>query len=108
QCLHQNTRRWNAPLQQLSLADQVIGGGARDRYGVIAISTPSPLTRQVDVDDGAIGQEISSAQELLADLPHNPLSTLTLRSRLAVPQPNAQRHPGDRQREIITGSFGNP
>ena len=51
QCLHQNTRRGNAPHQQLSLAEQMVDGGAHERYGLIAISTPSPLTRQVHLDD---------------------------------------------------------
>ena len=51
QCLHQNTGRWNAPRQQPSLAEQMVDGGAHERYGLIAISTPSPLTRQVHVDD---------------------------------------------------------
>jgi len=27
----------------------MVGGGADERYGVIAISTPSPLTRRVDL-----------------------------------------------------------
>src|SRR6478735_1795490 len=44
-------RRWDAPLQQLSLAEQMVDGGAHERYGVIAISTPSPLTRQVHLDE---------------------------------------------------------
>jgi hypothetical protein len=34
----------NAPPQQLSPADQMVDGGEHERYGVIAISTPSPLT----------------------------------------------------------------
>ncbi len=45
QCLHQNTGRGSAPLQQLSRADQMVDGGAHQRYGVIAIAAPSPLTR---------------------------------------------------------------
>jgi hypothetical protein len=49
QCLHQNTRCWNAPRQQLSRTDQMVDGGAHDRYGVTAISTPSPRTRRVDL-----------------------------------------------------------
>ena len=51
QCLHQNTRRRNAPRQQLSLANQMVDGGAHERYRLIAISTPSPLTCQVHVDE---------------------------------------------------------
>src|ERR1700722_9441997 len=47
QCLHQNTRRWNAPPQQLSLAEQIVGGGAQERYRLIAVSTPSLLPRRV-------------------------------------------------------------
>jgi hypothetical protein len=31
-----------------------------------------------------------------------------IRIRVAVYQRNAQRHPGEGQREVITGSFGNP
>ena len=41
----------NAPRQQLSLANQLVDGGAHERYGLIAISTPSPLTRQVHIDE---------------------------------------------------------
>jgi hypothetical protein len=33
---------------------------------------------------------------------------VTLRRRLAVHQRMVQRHPGEGQYEIITGSFGNP
>jgi hypothetical protein len=51
QCLHQNTGRWNAPRQQLSVAEQMVDGGAHDRYRVIAIPSPSPLTRQIDIDE---------------------------------------------------------
>jgi hypothetical protein len=61
QCLHQNTRRSNAPQQQPSLAEQMVDGGAHKRYGVIAITAPSPLTRQVDLDDRAIAQVLSLA-----------------------------------------------
>ena len=48
------------------------------------------------------------AQEHVADLGQQLLSAVTLGSRLAVHQRNAQRHPGEGQREVITGSFGNP
>jgi hypothetical protein len=58
----------NAPPQQLSPADQIVDGGAHQRYGLIAISTPSPLTRQVHVDDRQLAQDVSLAQEHLADL----------------------------------------
>src|SRR5271155_6271738 len=51
QCLHQNTRRRNAPPQQLSLAEQMVDGVAHERYRAIAISMPSPLTRHVHVDE---------------------------------------------------------
>jgi hypothetical protein len=51
QCLHQDTRRWNAIRQQLSLADQIVDGGAHERYGAVAISTPSPLPGRVHVDE---------------------------------------------------------
>ena len=44
QRLHQNSGRVNAPPQQLSPADQIVDGGTQERYGVIAISPPSPLT----------------------------------------------------------------
>ena len=40
QCLHQITGRWNAVRQQPSLAEQMIDGGADERYGLIAISKP--------------------------------------------------------------------
>ena len=39
------------PRQQLSPVDQLVDGGAHDRYGVIAIATPSPLARHVHIDD---------------------------------------------------------
>ena len=51
QCFHQNTGRWNAPLQQLSLAEQMIDGGAHERYGVVAVSTPGPLTCRIYVEE---------------------------------------------------------
>ena len=51
QRLHQTTRRRNAPQQQLSLAEQMVGGGADERYRVVAISAPSTLTPRVDLDD---------------------------------------------------------
>jgi hypothetical protein len=35
----------------LFLAEQMINGVAHESYGVIAISTPSPLTRQLHVDE---------------------------------------------------------
>ena len=54
QCLHQNTRRWNAPQQQSSCAEQMVDGGAHERYRVIAVSTSSPFTCQVDLDDRQI------------------------------------------------------
>ena len=49
QCRHQNTRRWNAPRQQLFVAEQMVDGGAHERYGLVAIPAPSPLTRRVDL-----------------------------------------------------------
>ena len=51
---------------------------------------------------------MSLAHEHVADLGQERLSAVTLRSRLAVHQRKAQRHPGEGQRHIITGSFGNP
>ena len=51
QCLHQNTRRRSAPHRQSSLAEQMVDSGAHQRYGLIAISTPSPLTCQVHIDN---------------------------------------------------------
>jgi hypothetical protein len=35
----------------LSVAEQMVDGGAHDRYRVIAIPSPSPLTRQIDIDE---------------------------------------------------------
>src|ERR1700749_2813677 len=43
QCLHQNTRRWNAPHQQLSLAEQMVDGGAPEGDGGHADPPPRPL-----------------------------------------------------------------
>jgi hypothetical protein len=43
----------------------------------------------------------------LTDLCQELLCAVTLRSRLAVHQRNAQRRPGNGQREVITGPFGN-
>src|SRR5580693_3711685 len=54
QRFHQNTRRWNAPQQQSSCAEQMVDGGAHERYRVIAVSTSSPFTCQVDLDDRQI------------------------------------------------------
>ncbi len=51
QCLHQNTRRGNAPHQQPSLAKQMVDGGAHEWYGLIAIYMPSPFTRHVHIDN---------------------------------------------------------
>jgi hypothetical protein len=42
----------DAPPQQPSLAEQMVDGGAHERYGVIAVSTPSPLTRRVHATSG--------------------------------------------------------
>ncbi len=50
---------------------------------------------------------MSLAQEHVADLGQEFLSPVTLGSRLMVHQRNAQRRPGEGQREVITGSFGN-
>jgi hypothetical protein len=49
---------------------------------------------------------VSPAQECLADLAQEHLSAVTLCRRFAVHQRKAQRHPGEAQREVITGSFG--
>ena len=68
QCLHQNTRRWSAPRQQLSLADQVVDGGAHQRYRLVAISTPSLLPRHVHVDERSIAEVVCMACEHVADL----------------------------------------
>ena len=86
----------------------MVDGGAHERYGVIAISTPSPLTRRVHVDERQIAQQVSAAQEHVADLGQERLSAVTLRIRVAVHQRNAQRQPGQGQREVITGSFRDP
>src|ERR1700733_14730840 len=51
ECLHQKTRRRSTPHQQLSLADHMVDGSAHERYGLIVIAAPSPLPRQVHVDD---------------------------------------------------------
>jgi len=48
------------------------------------------------------------AQERFAGLGQQLLSAGTLRIRVAVHQRGAQRRPGEVQRHIITGSFGNP
>jgi hypothetical protein len=39
----------------------MVGGGAHEWYGIIAITAPSPLTRQVDLDDRSITQVLSVA-----------------------------------------------
>ena len=57
---------------------------------------------------GNIAQEVSPAQEHVADLGQELLSAVTLGSRVAVHQRKAQRHPGEGHREVIAGSFGNP
>jgi hypothetical protein len=86
----------------------MVDGGAHERYGVIAISTPSPLARQVHLDERSIAQVVSLAQEHVADLGQELLSAITLGGRVVVHQRKAQRRPGVRQSEVITGSFGNP
>jgi hypothetical protein len=50
---------------------------------------------------------VSLVFEHVADLGQECLSAVTLRSRLAVHQRDAQRHSGEGQRHIVTGSFGN-
>ena len=61
-------------------AHAVVDGGADERYRLIAISPPSPLTRHVHPTDRFLGQEL--------------LSAVTLRIRWAVHERNAQRQPG--------------
>ena len=51
---------------------------------------------------------MSPAHEYVADLGQELQSAVTLRSRVAVHQRHAQRHPDVGHREVITGSFGNP
>src|ERR1700722_11587635 len=108
QCLHKDTRGWNAPGPQLSLAGQIIDGGAHERYGAVEISTPGSFPRQVGVDNRQLAEIVSAAQELVADLGQQFLSAIALGSGSAVHQRNTQRHPGEGQRQVITGSFGNP
>jgi len=86
----------------------MVDGGAHERYDLIAISTPSPLTGQVDLDDRSIAQDVFPAREHLADLGQQLLSAIMLRGRLSVRQRKAQNHLGEGQREILSGSFGNP
>src|SRR4051812_26923847 len=108
QCLDQNTRSWNAPTQQLSLAEQMVDGSSHERYRTIAISTPSPLPRQVHVNDLQFAEVVSPAYKDIADLGQNVMSTVTIRTRLAVHQRNGQRSPDEGHRQVITGSFRNP
>src|SRR4029077_17587140 len=91
-----------------SLTEQMVGGGAYYRNGAIAIPPPRPLTRQVHVDNRYIAPLLSPAQEYFADLGQQRLSAVTLAGSPAVHQRKTQRHPGDGQSEIVTGSFGNP
>ena len=86
----------------------MVDGGADERYGVIAISRRALSRAKYTLTSGKSRQELSPAQEHVADLGQELLSAVTLRSRWAVHQRNAQRHPGEDQREIIAGSFGNP
>ena len=46
QCLHQNTGRRNAPLQQRPARNRSSAAARISRYGVIAISAPGPLPRR--------------------------------------------------------------
>ena len=81
QHFHQHTRRRNAPRQQPFVAEQVLDDGTDEPYGVIAISTPSPLTRGVDIDDRQFRQAVTPAPEHFADLGQDLLSAVTLRNR---------------------------
>ena len=67
---------------------------------------PSRATYTLTIGNSA--QDVFLADEHFADLGQKLVSAVTLRSRVAVHQRNAQRHPGEGQREVITGSFGNP
>ena len=85
----------------------MVDGGAHERNGLIAISTPSPLTCRVDLDNGQIARLLSLAQEHVADLGQQLLSATTLRSGVAVHQRKAQRRPHLGQREVVAGALGN-
>ena len=95
--------------QQLSLAEQMVDGGAHERYGLIAISTPSPLPRRrtprrsVDRPSGCPRRRnisLTSARSLL--------SAATLGSRWRCTSATPSAHSGLGPPRIITGSFGNP
>ncbi len=109
QCLHQNTGRGNAPPQQPSLAEQMVDGGAHERYGLIAISTPSPAhAAKYTLTSGKSARRCPWRTKTSPTSARSSLSAVTLRIRVAVRQRHAQRHPGAGHREVITGSFGNP
>jgi len=86
----------------------MVDGGAHELDGAIGISTPSPLTRQVDIEHRQIAQVVFPTDHRFADSREQLLSAVTLRSRVAVHQRKPQRHPGVGQRDVITGSFGDP
>ncbi len=92
----------------MSLTDQVVDRGAHERYRLVAISTPSHFPRHVRIDERSIPQVVSLAFEHVADLGQKRLPPVTIRSLVAVHQRDAQRHPGERQRHVIAGSFGDP
>jgi hypothetical protein len=85
-------------------ANEIVDGGAHERYRLIAISTPSHLTRQVHIGD----RQIAEVRSPLQDLGQKLYPAGTIRNRWAVHQCMAQRQPGEGQRNVITGSFGNP
>jgi hypothetical protein len=95
QCLYQNTRSRSAPRQQLSLAEQAVGGCAHQLDRLVAIPTPSPFAGHVHVDERSIPEVMCMACEHVADLGQERLSAVTLRSRLAVYQRDVQRHSGE-------------
>src|SRR5436189_110088 len=88
--------------------DEMAEGSVHLSYRLVAISTPSAFPRHVHVDERSVPQIVSLMQEYVADLGQECLSAVTLLSRLTVHQRNAQNQPGEGQRHVIAGSFGDP
>jgi len=86
----------------------MVGSSAHELYGLIAISPPGFLTRQVQVDNRQYAKAVLLAQEPFANVRQKLLSTVTLGSCSAVQQRKAQRQPGEDQRELVTELFGTP
>lgn len=84
----------------------MLDGGAHVRDGAVEVPAPSPLAGQVDLDEGQVGQEVHPTLEHVTDIGEHRLPAVAHRVFPAVDQRDAQCHPGDGQRDIVTGTLG--